>query len=181
MKKYLIKTNKEPNMPMFVRRVNKDGKLEYTSYHEYAHEYPNLDRARKVMDKHIDEELELYPLTIYTQDDLFDLNTYQELAARTANSNFSEKMTLANFGMGISGESGELTDMLKKHVFHGHSLDETKVAKEIGDVMWYASNIASLLGLTLNDIAAMNVKKLEERYPNGFNEEDSKNRKEYQK
>ena len=45
--------------------------------------------------------------------------------------------------------------------------------------MWYLTNIATLMGIPLDYILGENIKKLEERYPDGFSEHDSINRKEY--
>lgn len=52
------------------------------------------------------------------------------------------------------------------------------MAKELGYVLWYLSQLARLAGLDLSEIAQKNIEKLENRYPNGFSEEASKNRME---
>lgn len=102
-----------------------------------------------------------------------NLNEYQELAARTANSHEYE---LANYGLGIAGEAGEVADLIKKAVFHGHDIPKDEVKKELGDVLWYLSRIASLAGLTLDEVATGNIDKLMKRYPEGFSTERSVNR-----
>lgn len=106
------------------------------------------------------------------------MNEYQQLAERTANRKTAdtENMRFANFAMGISGEAGEVTDLLKKVVFHGHNLDKDKLKKELGDVLWYLATIASTAGLQLGEVAEANVEKLRQRYPEGFTESDSKRR-----
>lgn len=105
-----------------------------------------------------------------------DLNTYQKLAMRTKGG-ASDKMQLLNLGaLGISGEAGEVTDYIKKVLFHGHSLDAEKLAKELGDVMWYTALLADAIGIDLDTVAQMNIDKLKKRYPEGFSEEDSINR-----
>lgn len=104
-----------------------------------------------------------------------NLNEYQELSSRTAN---NHEYALANFGLGIAGEAGEVADLIKKVVFHNHVIDKQNVCKELGDVLWYLSQIATLAGLTLDKVAETNVKKLKERYPEGFSTEKSINRKE---
>jgi NTP pyrophosphatase (non-canonical NTP hydrolase) len=105
-----------------------------------------------------------------------NLNEYQELSSRTAN---NHEYALANFGLGIAGEAGEVADLIKKVVFHNHVIDKQNICKELGDVLWYISQIASLSGLTLEEIAETNINKLKERYPEGFSTERSINRKEY--
>jgi len=104
-------------------------------------------------------------------------NEYEKLAMRTANTKATKDMKLANFGMGLSGEAGEVTDYLKKVVFHGHELDKQKLKDELGDVLWYIATIANIAGIELNNIAEYNVEKLKKRYPNGFEKEKSINRK----
>lgn len=101
------------------------------------------------------------------------LNDYQTISGRTANRHDYE---LANYGLGITGEAGEVADLIKKSMFHGHEVDKSEIKKELGDVLWYLANIATLAGLTLEEIATANVDKLMKRYPNGFDKEASVNR-----
>lgn len=104
---------------------------------------------------------------------------YQKLAARTINGNpvIDPKYgMLLNSAMGLSGETGELVDYLKKVVFHGHELDVETVKKEIGDIQWYVAAICTSLDISLKDVMESNIEKLRKRYPDGFNSEDSKNR-----
>jgi NTP pyrophosphatase (non-canonical NTP hydrolase) len=83
---------------------------------------------------------------------------------------------LLNGLLGLSGESGELLDLLKKHLFHDHPLDREKARRELGDVLWYASEVASALDMDLGLVAAANIQKLRDRYPDGFDVERSKHR-----
>jgi len=98
------------------------------------------------------------------------LNEYQELSARTANTHANE---LTNYGLGIAGEAGEVADLIKKSQFHGHDVDHAEVRKELGDVLWYLSQIARVAGVSLEDVAVRNIEKLRARYPEGFSEEAS--------
>jgi NTP pyrophosphatase (non-canonical NTP hydrolase) len=106
-----------------------------------------------------------------------DFREYQRLATRTARKGDFQK-DLVNAALGLTGEAGEVADEVKKHVFHGHGLDAHKLKKELGDILWYVAWAASTLGLDLSEIAAANIDKLKKRYPNGFSESDSINRKE---
>lgn len=104
------------------------------------------------------------------------LNEYQTLARRTIpNDRYFDK--LANYGMGLSGEAGEVTDELKKFLFHGHDLDVQNIASELGDVLHYVAGIATMLDIDLSDVARGNIDKSKGRYPNGFTQNDSKNRR----
>jgi NTP pyrophosphatase (non-canonical NTP hydrolase) len=104
-------------------------------------------------------------------------NEYQKEALRTANG-LSERDLLANGVMGLCGESGECIDLVKKHLFQGHELDKAHMAKELGDVAWYLAISAHAIGYDLETVFQMNVDKLRQRYPNGFEAERSLHRKE---
>ncbi len=66
--------------------------------------------------------------------------------------------------LGLGGESGEVIDLIKKHLFHDAPLDTEELKKELGDVLWYLSAIATGVGLTLEEVAEANVAKLLARY-----------------
>ena len=100
-------------------------------------------------------------------------NEYQKAALRTAN---TKCRNLQNCGLGLCGESGEVADIIKKHTFQGHPLDKKHIAEELGDVAWYMAVTAYMIGVPLDDILALNVEKLKERYPDGFSEDRSVNR-----
>jgi NTP pyrophosphatase (non-canonical NTP hydrolase) len=114
-------------------------------------------------------------------DDLGAFDAYQSLALRTASpqSTESETTMLTSAALGLSGESGEIADHVKKIVYHGHPLDDEtrdKIAKEIGDILWYCAIGSRGFGISLADIARMNVEKLRKRYPEGFTTERSVHR-----
>lgn len=88
-----------------------------------------------------------------------------------------DKARVAIAAMGLTGESGELVDYLKKWVGHGHKLDVENVEKELGDVLWYVAELCNALGLDMDEIAQKNVEKLKARYPDGFSQAASINRK----
>jgi NTP pyrophosphatase (non-canonical NTP hydrolase) len=72
--------------------------------------------------------------------------------------------------LGLCGESGEVADKLKKIYRDKNGVisdnDTKEIAYELGDVLWYLSNIATDLGLTLDDIAKLNLTKLYKRREN---------------
>jgi NTP pyrophosphatase (non-canonical NTP hydrolase) len=78
--------------------------------------------------------------------------------------------------MGLCGESGEVIDILKKHIFHGHELDREHLLEELGDVAWYLNEAAYALDSSLEEIFDRNIAKLKKRYPQGFDKERSINR-----
>lgn len=113
---------------------------------------------------------------------ILDIYEYQEKSSRTIPSLESidtHKLLLVNFAMGLSGETGELVDHIKKHVFHGHDLDLDYVTKELGDILWYIAGMGTIAEIGLDQVCYENIEKLKKRYPNGFSEEASKEREEY--
>lgn len=104
---------------------------------------------------------------------------YQTQAGRTSASNeqsFNERLAMAT--LGLAGEAGEVVDLVKKHLFHGHPLDKQLLSKELGDVLWYIAETCTVLDLALGDVARENITKLAQRYPHGFSSERSVNRHE---
>lgn len=101
-----------------------------------------------------------------------DVNTYQKLAFRTA----TDKADINNVCFGLAGEVGEVCDAVKKYKYHGHEEDSEHLKKELGDVCWYIALGCTLLHIDMSQILYENIKKLEERYPNGFSTEKSINR-----
>lgn len=99
-----------------------------------------------------------------------DLNSYQTSALRTAV--YPDQG--ANFvypTLGLLGEAGEVSDKLKKVIRDNDGVltDEVrdKVAKELGDVLWYLAVLSYEMDYPLEDIAQMNLDKLASRVERG--------------
>lgn len=106
-----------------------------------------------------------------------DFKEYSEKALRTAGMYDTIYDQMENAALGMTGEAGEVADIIKKFKFQGHKLSYEEIAKECGDQLWYINLMANAIGLSLESIAVMNIKKLEKRYPTGeFRTEDSVNR-----
>jgi len=73
--------------------------------------------------------------------------------------------------IGMLAESGEFTEVLKKMVFQGKEFNEENrfhMKRELGDILWYWIQGCIALGYTPDEVMDENIKKLEARYPNGF-------------
>ena len=82
--------------------------------------------------------------------------------------------------LGLSAESGEFTEIVKKIVFQGKPVTKENLfhmKRELGDIMWYFIQACILLDTTPEEIIEMNVDKLKKRYPGGeFDVHYSENR-----
>ena len=77
--------------------------------------------------------------------------------------------------LGMLGEAGEFAEKVKKNARDG-KWDAGEAAKELGDVLWYVSQIASDIGYTLEDIAQINLAKLADRRARGVIQGNGDNR-----
>lgn len=107
------------------------------------------------------------------------INEYQKLALRTNPVLENKSLQGIIHGvMGMNGEAGEAIDIVKKCMYQGHELDSHHLALELGDVAWYVAACADALGYDFETILQMNIEKLKARYPDGFDSERSKHRRE---
>ncbi len=105
-----------------------------------------------------------------------EFDEYQNLALRTAGHRDDRREMLTYTALGLTGESGEVADVVKKVLYHGHPLDKEQLIREMGDVLWYLAVMAEGLGTTLDHVARENIAKLRARYPDGFSPARSLNR-----
>ena len=98
-----------------------------------------------------------------------ELADYQRLSRRTAE--YPRDAWLAYPVLGLAGEAGEVAEHAKKAIRddRGQVSDERRsaIAAELGDVLWYVAQIATELGLDLDQIANANLQKLLSRQQRG--------------
>lgn len=124
-------------------------------------------------------------------------NEYQKLAMRTFDGKARKRLNapigiynvdaqqlseidipaLINGVLGLTGEAGEVSDLVKKGIFHEKGLDMDYIKKEVGDVCWYIALICKACGFDLDSVLETNIEKLKNRYPDGFDVERSNHRK----
>ncbi|AYP68757.1 nucleotide pyrophosphohydrolase domain protein [Bacillus phage vB_BpsS-36] len=107
-----------------------------------------------------------------------DEKRYMEAIDRTMNEELTEKEKLSMLALGLAGEMGEVVDMIKKAVYHGHPMDIDELTKELGDIEWYRNHLMKHFNINPEIVRINNVMKLQKRYKNGFSEKDSINREE---
>mgnify|MGYP001084349361 CR=1 FL=1 len=99
-----------------------------------------------------------------------DLNEFQENARKTAiYPNIGSNYVYPT--LGLVGESGEIAEKVKKVIRDNKGIFDDKnkleIIKELGDVLWYLSNLSSELGFSLEDVARVNLEKLKSRKNRG--------------
>ena len=119
----------------------------------------------------------------YIKEFMNETDSYTDLALKTLNKDvFEQKDLILNASLGLSGEVGEVNDIIKKYMYHGHKLDDDtkeKIILELGDVCWYVALMAWAIDKTkFEDVLNKNIAKLEKRYHGEFSTEKSINRKE---
>jgi NTP pyrophosphatase (non-canonical NTP hydrolase) len=95
------------------------------------------------------------------------VNDYQKFVSTTSGAFSSltvEQGRIAAAALGLVGEAGEASEVIKKHLFHGHDMPKDKIQKELGDVLWYVTELCNALGITLEEVMSMNIEKLSKRY-----------------
>ena len=92
-----------------------------------------------------------------------EFNEYQKAANRTL---YGNEQVLTNCALGLAGESGQLIDLIQDYTFKGKDLDKEKMIDELGDVLWYLSQIAQWADVDFDDVAKANIETLNKRYPN---------------
>ena len=89
---------------------------------------------------------------------------------------------LLTAGVGINAEGGEFLEIVKKMIFQGKPWNDANkhhLVTELGDLMWYITQACMALDVSMEDVVATIVKKLEKRYPGGsFDVFYSENRQE---
>ena len=87
---------------------------------------------------------------------------------------------LLTAALGLTAESGEFTEVVKKIILQGKPYNEDNVfhmKRELGDICWYIAQACMALDTTFDEIIEMNVEKLKARYPGGeFDVHKSENR-----
>lgn len=97
-------------------------------------------------------------------------NQYQYLSTQTAQYPFAGENPYYVV-LGLGGEAGEVCDKFKKimrdkkGIINDH--DKNEISKELGDCLWYLSQICEELGVRLEDVALQNIKKLADRKERG--------------
>ena len=108
---------------------------------------------------------------------------YAALVSRMNNLELEDECNvpqLLTAALGLTAESGEFTEIVKKIILQGKPYNEDNVfhmKREWGDICWYIAQACMALDTSFDEIIEMNVDKLKKRYPGGeFDVSKSENR-----
>lgn len=99
---------------------------------------------------------------------------YQYKAASTAV--YPPKNAVPYLSLGLAAEAGEVADKVAKYYRGDKDLDPVALIQELGDVLWFVSQLSGVLGFTLEQAATLNMNKLHTRKLNNTLKGDGDNR-----
>ena len=102
-----------------------------------------------------------------------NLKEYQKFVKKVAKKFGSPTEEIMTWGLGISGEAGDVASCIKKTFAHGND-QKTGIRENIGDTFWYMAAICNFFGWDLEEIIGENIEKLKKRYPKKFTTERAK-------
>jgi len=154
---------------------------EHSEYwYDYTRNDPNRENPFKKMPVDTEKYLDfVHDVTSAESLDYAALLTRMNKLELEDDCNLSQLLTAA---LGLTAESGEFSEVVKKIILQGKPYNEDNVfhmKRELGDICWYIAQACMALDTTFDEIIEMNVDKLKKRYPGGeFNVHQSENRKE---
>ena len=157
-----------------------DGYEHSEYWYDYTRNDPNRENPFKKMPVDTEKYLDfVHDVTSTESLDYAALLTRMNKLELEDDCNLSQLLTAA---LGLTAESGEFTEIVKKIILQGKPYNEDNVfhmKRELGDICWYIAQACMALDTSFDEIIEMNVDKLKKRYPGGeFNVHQSENRKE---
>ena len=156
-----------------------DGYEHSEYWYDYTRNDPNRENPFKKMPVDTEKYLDfVHDVTSAESLDYAALLTRMNKLELEDDCNLSQLLTAA---LGLTAESGEFTEIVKKIILQGKPYNEDNVfhmKRELGDICWYIAQACMALDTTFDEVIEMNVDKLKKRYPGGeFNVHQSENRK----
>ncbi len=89
----------------------------------------------------------------------------------------AQQSRMLDWALGLCGETGEVAELIKHHIYGKEELNKMELAKELGDILWYLAAMAETAGIELSDLALLNLFKLEHRFDKGNYTSDGSKRR----
>tara|TARA_R100000742_G_C4255590_1_gene73524 strand:- start:393 stop:809 length:417 start_codon:yes stop_codon:yes gene_type:complete len=106
-----------------------------------------------------------------SEESLDTVKLCEKLVSLSLDHPLTEFSQLLTASIGMQAESGEFSEVIKKIIFQGKPFNGDEryhLKRELGDVLWYWVQGCTALGYTPQEVMEENIRKLESRYPNGF-------------
>lgn len=100
---------------------------------------------------------------------IIDFHIYQHYAMRTAKP-MEPDDDLMHSALGLAGEAGEYCDAVKRYLVYAKPLDKDNAIEELGDLLWFVALGCNTLGVSMADVAQINIDKLRRRYPEAYSD-----------
>ena len=143
-----------------------DGYEHSEYWYDYTRNDPNRENPFKKMPVDTEKYLDfVHDVTSTESLDYAALLTRMNKLELEDDCNLSQLLTAA---LGLTAESGEFTEIVKKIILQGKPYNEDNVfhmKRELGDICWYIAQACMALDTTFDEIIEMNVDKLKSRYP----------------
>ncbi|HAR4440704.1 TPA: nucleoside triphosphate pyrophosphohydrolase family protein [Staphylococcus aureus] len=95
-----------------------------------------------------------------------EISKYQEIATRTHNDELNLNESITCYGLGLSQSTGNVTDLIKQHMFCNAPIDKGIMINELSESLWNIANLANVLGINLDAIAGHSVNAIMMNKPN---------------
>lgn len=89
-----------------------------------------------------------------------EFNEYQELANRTL---YGTEQVLTNCALGLASETGAVLEQIQKYTFESQELNRDALIKELGDVLWYVSQISDWASIPFEEVATKNLAHIDSK------------------
>ena len=76
-----------------------------------------------------------------------EISKYQEIATRTHNDELNLNESITCYGLGLSQSTGNVTDLIKQHMFCNVPIDKGIMINELSESLWNIANLANVLGV----------------------------------
>lgn len=138
---------------------NDNGKTLVVTREEIEFLVTKSDMTDEERDRAVFDYLNEVKASVYSD---ITFNEYQEFTKQTAI--YPQSKALEYLCLGLASEAGEVAGKLKKIIRDEDgqvsSENSQKMAKEIGDVLWYCARLVDELGGSLSEVAEQNMDKL---------------------
>jgi NTP pyrophosphatase (non-canonical NTP hydrolase) len=130
----------------------------------HPNEYQSLARRTRC------NQSEVFPRLAYLSSKL--QMTTQRLFQKENDSKEEHRVEVLLHGfIGLTGEVGELASAIEKYGWYKQEFDRVNVIEELGDCLWYVSELCDGLGIDLETVMRLNIDKLKKRFPEKFTTE----------